>query len=309
MQYVGELISIGVAFSWTATALLSEFGSKRMGNLTLNLTRMVITLVFSCILFWAVGGNPLPAGASTEAYLWMMLSGLVGYVIGDFCLFQCYIIIGSKFGQLFMTLAPITAAIMAWFTLGQEIRPTAILAMIVTLAGIAITVLGRGDNHHKLTLKLPLSGVLFAIAAAVCQGVGLVLSKIGMDHYEATLTTPLAGWMLPFHANFFRCVAGTIGFVLLMALREGFAPLQRGMRDRKGMIAAVATTIFGPFVGVGASLLAVQYTAAGIASTLMALTPIIIILPAWWIFKQPITAKSILGAIISVIGVSLFFLL
>ena len=309
MQYVGELISIGVAFSWTATALLSEFGSKRMGNLTLNLTRMVITLVFSCILFWAVGGNPLPADASTEAYLWMMLSGLVGYVIGDFCLFQCYIIIGSKFGQLFMTLAPITAAIMAWFTLGQEIRPTAILAMIVTLAGIAITVLGRGDNHHKLTLKLPLSGVLFAIAAAVCQGVGLVLSKIGMDHYEATLTTPLAGWMLPFHANFFRCVAGTIGFVLLMALREGFAPLQRGVRDRKGMIAAVATTIFGPFVGVGASLLAVQYTAAGIASTLMALTPIIIILPAWWIFKQPITAKSILGAIISVIGVSLFFLL
>ena len=309
MQYVGELISIGVAFSWTATALLSEFGSKRMGNLTLNLTRMVITLVFSCILFWAVGGNPLPAGASTEAYLWMMLSGLVGYVIGDFCLFQCYIIIGSKFGQLFMTLAPITAAIMAWFTLGQEIRPTAILAMIVTLAGIAITVLGRGDNHHKLTLKLPLSGVLFAIAAAVCQGVGLVLSKIGMDHYEATLTTPLAGWMLPFHANFFRCVAGTIGFVLLMALREGFAPLQRGVRDRKGMVAAVATTIFGPFVGVGASLLAVQYTAAGIASTLMALTPIIIILPAWWIFKQPITAKSILGAIISVIGVSLFFLL
>ena len=309
MQYVGELISIGVAFSWTATALLSEFGSKRMGNLTLNLTRMVITLVFSCILFWAVGGNPLPAGASTEAYLWMMLSGLVGYVIGDFCLFQCYIIIGSKFGQLFMTLAPITAAIMAWFTLGQEIRPTAILALLVPLAGIALTVLGRGDNHHKLTLKLPLSGVLFAIAAAVCQGVGLVLSKIGMDHYEATLTTPLAGWMLPFHANFFRCVAGTIGFVLLMALREGFAPLQRGVRDRKGMIAAVATTIFGPFVGVGASLLAVQYTAAGIASTLMALTPIIIILPAWWIFKQPITAKSILGAIISVIGVSLFFLL
>ena len=56
-------------------------------------------------------------------------------------------------------------------------------------------------------------------------------------------------------------------------------------------------------------LLAVQYTAAGIASTLMALTPIIIILPAHWLFKQPITAKSLIGAFISVIGVSLFFLL
>lgn len=308
MQYVGELISIGVAFSWTATALLSEFGSKRMGNLTLNVMRMVITLVFSCILFWMMSGSPLPAHASNEAYLWMMLSGLVGYVIGDFCLFQCYIIIGSKFGQLFMTLAPITAAIMAWFTLGQQLRPTAILAMLVTLFGIGISVLGRGDDH-KLSLKLPLAGVLFAIGAAVCQGVGLVLSKIGMNYYEASLTTDLQGWLLPFHANFFRCVAGTIGFTLLMSLREGFAPLRKGVRDRKGVLAAVATTIFGPFVGVGASLLAVQYTAAGIASTLMALTPIIIILPAWWLFKQPITAKSLLGALISVIGVSLFFLL
>ena len=308
MQYVGELISIGVAFSWTATALLSEYGSKRLGNLTLNLMRMVITLVFSGILFWVITGSPLPAGASNEAYLWMMLSGLVGYVIGDFCLFQCYIIIGSKFGQLFMTLAPITAAIMAWFTLGQQIRPTAMLAMLVTLAGIAISVLGRGDGH-KLSLKLPLAGVLFAIGAAVCKGVGLVLSKIGMNHYEASLTTDLAGWMLPFHANFFRCIAGTIGFTVLMALREGFAPLGKGVRDRKGVVTALLTTIFGPFVGVGASLLAVQYTAAGIASTLMALTPIIIILPAWWLFKQPITAKSLLGALISVIGVSLFFLL
>lgn len=308
MQYVGELISIGVAFSWTATALLSEYGSKRMGNLTLNLMRMVITLVFSGILFWILTGSPLPAQASNEAYMWMMLSGLVGYVIGDFCLFQCYIIIGSKFGQLFMTLAPITAAVMAWFTLGQQIRPTAMLAMLVTLAGIAISVLGRGDNH-KLSLKLPLAGVLFAIGAAVCQGVGLVLSKIGMNHYEASLTTDLAGWMLPFHANFFRCIAGTIGFTVLMALREGFAPLSKCVRDRKGVTTALLTTIFGPFVGVGASLLAVQYTAAGIASTLMALTPIIIILPAWWLFKQPITAKSLLGALISVIGVSLFFLL
>ena len=304
----GELISIGVAFSWTATALLSEYGSKRMGNLTLNVLRMGFALVFSAIMFWMVTGNPLPASASSEAYGWMLLSGLVGYVIGDYCLFQCYIIIGSKFGQLFMTLAPITAAIMAWFTLGQSLQPSAIVAMAVTLLGIGITILGRGDGHHRLSLKLPLNGVLFAVGAAVCQGVGLVLSKIGMDYYEASMTAPAAPWLLPFFANFFRCVAGIVGFAVMMHFKETFAPLRRSVRDRKGMTAAVATTIFGPFVGVGCSLMAVQYTAAGIASTLMALTPIIIILPARWLFGQPITLKSVMGAIISVVGVSLFFL-
>ena len=93
MTYLGELISIGVAFSWTATALLSEFGSKRLGNLTLNVLRMALALIFSLVLFGVVTGNPLPVGVSGEACGWMLLSGLVGYVIGDFCLFQCYIII------------------------------------------------------------------------------------------------------------------------------------------------------------------------------------------------------------------------
>ena len=303
MAYIGELISIGVAFSWTATALLSEFGSKRLGNLTLNVLRMSLALLFSMVLFWVVMGSPVPIGISTEAYGWMLLSGLVGYVIGDFCLFQCYII-GSRYGQLFMTLAPLAAALMAWITLGQQMTMISILAMLITLSGIGISVLGRGE-HHKVSLKLPLNGVLFAVGAAMCQGVGLVLSKIGMDHYEAGA---MPAWLIPFSANFIRCIAGIIGFTLLLYFREGFFPLREAIHDVKGMTVATATTVFGPFVGVGFSLMAVQYTNAGIASTLMALTPIIIILPSYWLFHEKITWKAVLGAVISVLGVSLFFL-
>lgn len=305
MTYIGELISIGVAFSWTATALLSEFGSKRLGNLTLNVLRMALALLFSGVLFMIVTSSPLPAGASWEAGGWMLLSGLVGYVIGDFCLFQCYIIIGSRFGQLFMTMAPLAAALMAWVTLGQQMTLMSIVAMLVTLFGISISVLGRGE-HHKVSLKLPLNGVLFAVGAAVCQGVGLVLSKIGMDHYEMTADMP--SWLVPFSANFYRCVAGIIGFSLLMYVRQGMAPLREALHDRKGLAVATATTIFGPFVGVGFSLMAVQYTGAGIASTLMATTPIIIILPSYWLFKEQITWRAVVGAVVSVVGVSLFFL-
>ena len=304
MTYLGELISIGVAFSWTATALLSEFGSKRLGNLPLNVLRMALALIFSLLLFWVVAGSLSPIITPVEACGWMLLSGLVGYVIGDFCLFQCYIIIGSRYGQLFMTLAPLAAALMAWITLGQQMSLMSIVAMMVTLFGISISVLGRGE-HHRVSLKLPLNGVLYAIGAALCQGFGLVLSKIGMDHYDMNA---MPAWLVPFSANFFRCVAGIIGFTLLLYMREGFLPLREALHDRKGMSVAVATTLFGPFVGVGFSLMAVQYTAAGIASTLMAMTPIIILLPSYWLFHERITWKAVLGALISVIGVSLFFL-
>jgi drug/metabolite transporter (DMT)-like permease len=328
MSYIGELISIGVAFSWTATALLSEFGSKRLGNLTLNVLRMSLALLFSLVLFGVVTGSLLPAGASSQAIGWMLLSGCVGYVIGDFCLFQCYIIIGSRYGQLFMTLAPISAALMAWVTLGQKMTMMSIVAMLVTLFGISISVLGKTEKaqssdshsslftlHSSLSLRLPFSGVLFAIGAALCQGIGLVLSKIGMDHYEVVDGMPQ--WLIPFSANFYRCIAGIIGFSLLLFLRKyspshegerAMAPLRHAFHDRKGLAVAIATTVFGPFVGVGFSLMAVQYTAAGIASTLMAMTPIIILLPSHWLFHEKITWRAIIGAVISVGGVSLFFL-
>ncbi len=304
MAYLGELISIGVAFSWTATALLSEFGSKRLGNLTLNVLRIGLALLFSLVLFAVVTGNPLPGGATPSACGWMLLSGLVGYVIGDYCLFQCYIIIGSRYGQLFMTLAPLSAALMAWVTLGQQMTAMCIVAMLVTLSGIAISVVGRGE-HHKVSLRLPLNGVLFAIGAAMCQGIGLVLSKIGMNHY---VQSEIPEWLLPFSANFYRCIAGIAGFSLLLWLQKGFHPLREALHDRKGLSVAIATTIFGPFVGVGFSLMAVQYTAAGIASTLMAMTPIIILLPSYWLFHEKITWRAVLGALISVFGVSLFFM-
>ena len=125
-----------------------------------------------------------------------------------------------------------------------------------------------------------------------------------MDHYA---TGAIPEWLIPFSANFVRCIAGICGFSLLLYFREGFKPLREALHDRKGMTVATATTIFGPFVGVGFSLMAVQYTGAGIASTLMALTPIIIILPSCWLFHEKITWKAVLGALISVVGVSLFF--
>jgi drug/metabolite transporter (DMT)-like permease len=65
---------------------------------------------------------------------------------------------------------------------------------------------------------------------------------------------------------------------------------------------------FGPFLGVSFSLIAIKYTEAGIASTIMALVPVFIIIPAVVIYKQKVTLPEILGAIVSVGGVALFFL-
>lgn len=310
MHYLGEIISLGVAVSWTATAIMGEIATKHLGKIPLNVLRMLLVIIFSSSLLFITTGSPLPINADLETWMWLLLSGIVGYVMGDYCLFSSYVIIGSQFGQLFMTLAPMMAAIAAWMTLGQQLNLQSILAMIITLTGISISILGKGKSH-TLSLKLPLKGILFGIGAGLGQGLGLVISKIGLDHYQAlnkTLIGTNTEFMLPFSANLIRCIAGLAGFTSILYLNKGFGNLKEVIHDNKGMTAALLTTIFGPFIGVGFSLMAVQYTSAGIASTLMATTPILILLPSHYIFHTQITKNAVIGAIVSVIGVSLFFI-
>jgi drug/metabolite transporter (DMT)-like permease len=184
--------------------------------------------------------------------------------------------------------------------------------MAVTLSGIAISILSRSGEGHKLTLKLPLKGVLLGVGAGMGQGVGLVLSKIGLQHYAEALPAdaPAAfDWAMPFAATMIRSLTGLVGFAVWMALLGQLPQLRAAVHDRAGMKFTGLTTLFGPFIGVSLSLMAVQYARAGIASTLMALTPVLIILPYALIYKQKVTPKEILGVCISMTGVALFFLL
>lgn len=310
-NYIGEIISLGVACSWTVAALSSEVGSRRLGVFVMNVWRMLLALLFSVCLMWLTMGEPFPLYAGAEAWSWLLLSGVVGYFFGDWCLFNSYLTIGSRYGQLFMTLAPMFAALSAWVSIGQTLSAGSLIAMSVTIVGISISVLGRG-NHHKLSVQLPAKGVLYGIGAGMGQGVGLVLSKIGLDYYTADVPVavlPQVENYLPFGANLIRCLAGLLCFTIWLLVRGEGSKMRTSIHNHKGMLAMLTAVISGPFVGVGFSLMAVQYTAAGIASTIMATTPILILLPSYYLFHQKITWKGFIGACISVVGVSLFFLL
>ena len=311
MPHLGEIISLIVAVSWTVTALFADKASHLIGSDSANVLRLTMASVFLGALLWVTTGYPYPAYADGKAWLWLSLSALVGYVFGDFCLFNCYLHIGARFGQLLMTLAPPFAAIAGWILLGEKLQWTSMIAMAVTLLGIAISILSRGEGH-TVKLSLPLKGIILGIGAGIGQGVGLVLSKVGMTHYTAALPSDAGEaltTMLPFASTMIRAIVGSAGFLLLMTLKKDLPRLNAAVHNSKGMKYALIMTMFGPFLGVSLSLMAVQYTNAGIASTLMALTPVIILFPYAFIYHQKIRPKEILGVLVSMAGVAMFFLL
>ena len=311
MPHLGEVISLVVAVFWTVTALFADKASHRLGSMTANVLRLAMAFVFLGLLLWVSVGHPYPVYASGKAWLWLGLSALVGYVFGDWCLFNCYLSIGARFGQLFMTLAPPMAAIAGWAILGEALSWKSALAMAVTLSGIAISILSR-DGGHKVHLTLPWKGVLLGLGAGIGQGVGLVFSKVGMQHYAAAIPSeaPEAmAAMLPFASTMIRALVGALGFLLLMSLQRDLGSLKRAVHDKVGMRYALIMTVFGPVLGVSLSLMAVQYTNAGIASTLMALTPVFILFPYAFLYKQRIRLREVIGVAVSMAGVALFFLL
>lgn len=315
-MYTGELISLTVAISWTACAMFAEVASKRMESLPLNVIRMLMSLLMLCIVMWISTGSPYPLYADTDTWIWMSLSGLVGYVLGDFCLFNSYILIGSRFGQLLMTLSAPAAALFGWLLIGETMSWLALLGMTITITGISISIFGKHETEDETgattSVKLPAKGIFFGVCAGLGQGIGLVLSAKGLICYEQSLSTNSITdstilFLIPFASTAMRAITGLIGFSIWTVLKGQVQQLCSAVHDRRAMLFALAATVTGPFVGVSLSLMATQYTSTGIAQTIMATTPVLIILPSYIFFKQHITIREIIGAVIAVLGVTLFF--
>jgi len=297
LNHKGEIAAILTAVCWTFTGLAFEYAGKKIGSLTVNLIRLFIGFIFLGVYTLIVNGHFFPITADGHAWLWLSLSGIVGFLIGDLLLFQAFVVIGARVSMLIMSLAPPITAFFGWIILGEKLSLLNLFGMTITISGIAIVILSKSPSGKgKVSSQFPLKGILLAFGGAAGQGLGLVLSKLGMKELD------------PFMSTQIRVLVGFIGFSLLFLFTKRWKYVFVAIRNRKAMIGTTIGSFFGPFLGVSLSLLALKHTTTGVASTLNSLSPIIIIPLAWMLFKEKITLKDIIGSLIAVVGVILFFI-
>lgn len=301
-NYFGEIAGLLTAVFWTVTSMAFESAGKKVGSLAVNLIRLVMAFFFIGVYSWIARGFFFPTDATLFQWQWLALSGLVGFVIGDLLLFQAFVVIGARISMLMMSLAPPFAAFVGWLMLGEVLTPKNWLGMAITMTGIVIVILKRektelnGSIVRKLKSNYSVPGILLALGGALGQAAGLVLSKKGMGSYDA------------FSASQIRVLTGIAGFSILFIFMKRWPRVWSALKHGSAMKRITLGAFFGPFLGVSFSLLAVQHTETGIAATLMAIVPVLIILPAVIIFKEKVNWKEILGAIVTVAGVAMFFL-
>lgn len=294
--HFGEIASLVTALCWTVTAISFEMAGRKIGSLSVNFIRLVIAFILIGIFTTFTRGMFIPLDATGHTWLWLSISGLIGFVIGDLFLFQAFVEIGSRISMLIMACSPPITALLGFMIMNERLTIQEMIGMFITICGIALVILVRKSGEKKVQLAHPVKGLIFAFLGAVGQSLGLIFSKIGMGDYNAFAATQI------------RIIFGIIGFSIVFTIMRRWSKLNSAVRNIDAMKKVSIGAFFGPFLGVSFSLLAVQYTETGIASTIMAIVPVLIIVPSVIIFKEKVSLKEIFGAVITVSGVALLFI-
>lgn len=305
-NWIGELAALGTAISFSFGSTLFSLSGRRIGSPLVTRTRLFIAAVAAILVHWIFMGEPLPLDAGTHPWFWLGLSGLVGLALGDASLFQAFVLIGPRLSMLVMALAPVLSVILAWLFLGETLTLQELIGIGLTVAGIVWVVSERRGRKRGFTpeaedddsTRTYIFGLLFALGGALGQAGGLILSKVGLANDFPTLS-----------ANAIRLFVAVLAIWILPLLHRCLTKDLTTLRAKPGVVVMITIgALIGSTLGVWLSLVAVQQTQVGIASTLMALTPIFLLPVGYFVFKETISWQAILGTLLAFAGSALLFL-
>lgn len=293
---MGELAALTTSVLWSFTSILFTLAARKMGAMIINRTRLIFAVLLLLTTHTVLQGEPIPFHASGERWFWLAISGVLGLVVGDSLLFQALVLIGPRLSMLMMASAPIISTLLAWFFLGEVLKPLDLLAIAITIAGIAWVVLEVHPEAKSTEGKARLLGILYALGGAAGQALALITAKRG-----------LGGEFPALSAVVIRMLAA-LGTIWLLAILQGKARATiAAWKDHQALRLIFGASVVGPFLGVWFSLISIDLAPVGIASTLMALSPIFLIPLTHWAFKEHISMRAVVGTMVALVGVGLIF--
>lgn len=295
MPHLGELSALLTAILWSGTSIAFSAASEKTGSLQLNINRMLLA---GLLLILTILIMNFEFDLSSTQVINLAISGVIGLVIGDSFLFKGYQLIGARISMLIMALSPAITALLAYLFLEEELSALGLFGMIITLSGIALVILERKPVLNA-KYKISGTGLFYSFMGAAGQSGGLIFARLAFD--EADING--------FVATFVRIISAvTILLSAAIIIRKYKNPFKLYNRNKSAFGATVIGTILGPYLGITFSLIAIANTKVGIAATLMSTMPIIMLPMVRYIYKEKLSWRSILGALVAVVGVALIFL-
>ena len=292
----GELAALGTAVCWSFTAIFFSISGRRIGADVVNRSRLLFAFGFLLITHWFLEGVVFPQNVEPFRWGWLAVSSILGLVLGDAFLLQAYVIIGPRLSMLMMSTVPILSALFGRLLFGEVVTLLETIGMVLAVIGVAWVVTEGQGNVSAVDRRTYNKGLLFAFFGALGQVANLVTARYALvDDFPAISATLI------------RILIAVMILWGIAAVRGQVRYTFRQWTDKQAFRALVGGAIAGPFVGIWLSLIAVQYARLGIASTLMALPPVLLIPMEYLIYRHQISRRGVAGTLIAMMGVVLLF--
>lgn len=287
-------------FLYSISAVAASRMTRILGGIEANFWRIVLA---TTIL--ALGAHTFGWGFGGAALSWFLLSGLIGFGIGDLALYQALPILGSRLSMIMVhcLAAPLSAAV-EWYWLGTILSPMEMLCSLVILVGVAIAL--SPEDHLHLPGKVLFFGVVCGTIAACGQGLGAVISR---KAYNTALAAGenIDGVSAAYQRIWGGVAVALISYAIWKYRTRNRQPLPGQLttkeRLKKSSGWLVLNCFAGPALGVSCFQWALKTTPTGIVLPIVALTPLTIIPLSTWIEGERPSRRSLFGGALAVAGV------
>lgn len=291
--YLGQFAALLAACLWAIATLFYSKSSHHLSSIQLNLVK---GLVASPLLLLGILIMPgaFASGWYPSIFLLMTLSGIIGITLGDSFYFSALRRLGPAHTVLFEYLAPPLAALIAWLVLAETLSLLQGLAATVIIIGVVFVLTERQPIGQ---VRLSRSGIAFAIGAALCQAVGLVMAFYAFQHADVA----------PAEAALVRILGGTLALTLgiLLIKPKLIAATREGLRLTK-ISTLIAAIILGTFLAIWLQQIAVALVTPGIAQTLLSTAPLFMLI-IHAIQGKRVSLRALLGTLIALAGITALF--
>jgi drug/metabolite transporter (DMT)-like permease len=290
------------AFLATILFSFSAITGRRLSNYVTGTQANVARLVFAATVLGTLA-HFLRGQIRSESFLFLFLSGCVGFGIGDLAMFQAYPRLGSRRTMVMIQcLAAPFGGLMEWLWLNHA--PTRVQAFYgaIILVGVGVALM-PGKSEAQPTHGL-VAGILFGTLSAFCQGAGAVISRKAYAVADAaghTFHTPADGINAAFQRTLGGILVSLLFFGYLKAMHKPDATRKSNWRTGWPWVIANATA--GPAFGVSCYQWALMTEKTSIVLPIVATTPLVVMPLAHYMEGDRITWRTILGGIIAVGGV------
>jgi drug/metabolite transporter (DMT)-like permease len=293
------IASLLTSFFFALSAIFARRSTLHVGAQRANLARQMVALVLLGLWAhtWGQGLNGATLGI-------LFLSGVVGFGLGDWALFEAYPRIGSALTILLcQCLAAPIAAVTEWVWLGTAMSWMQLASSAAILVGVALAM--SPEHASDIPAGHRVAGTVYGVLAAVGQAWGAVLSRY------AFLRAHEAGFALDgITAAYQRLWGGTLSIALLLLLRglarrwRSAGTVEAGADWRGGWPWILGNALAGATVGVSCYQWALKSTPSAIVLPIVATTPLIVMGIAFVFEGIRPTRRALAGSILAVTGVA-----